>query len=183
MTVVMSASIPVRSMASARMVALNDVVRPPAQCAGIQRSGSALVSMFAGAVVKMLGDYFLIGNAELNIAGAPISTAVCYWLIALINLFHIKRLSNALPPVGKTVGRPLAAALGMSAAVFIAQRVLTGALNAALGSMLDKLVTLVCIGVAVVVYAVLLLALRAVERDDVLLLPKGEKLADMLHLK
>ena len=142
-----------------------------------------LVSMFAGAVVKMLGDYFLIGNAELNIAGAPISTAVCYWLIALINLFHIKRLSNALPSVGKTVGRPLAAALGMSAAVFIAQRVLTGALNAAPGSMLDKLVTLVCIGVAVVVYAVLLLALRAVERDDVLLLPKGEKLADMLHLK
>ena len=108
---------------------------------------------------------------------------MCYWLIALINLFHIKRLSNALPPVGKTVGRPLAAALGMSAAVFIAQRVLTGALNAAPGSMLDKLVTLVCIGVAVVVYAVLLLALRAVERDDVLLLPKGEKIADMLHLK
>ena len=39
----------------------------------------------------------------------------------------------------------------------------------------DKLITLACIGVAVVVYAVLLLALGAVERDDVLLLPKGEK--------
>ena len=142
-----------------------------------------LVSMFAGAVVKMLGDYFLIGSPELNIAGAPISTAVCYWLIALINLFHIKRLSNALPPVGKTVGRPLAATVGMGAAVFIVQRVLTGVLNAAPGSMLDKLVTLACIGVAVVVYAVLLLALRAIERDDVLLLPKGEKIADMLHLK
>ncbi len=142
-----------------------------------------LVSMFAGAVVKMLGDYFLIGSPELNIAGAPISTAVCYWLIAVINLFHISRLSHALPPIGKTVGRPLAATLGMSAAVFIAQRVLTGALNTAPGSMLDKLVTLACIGVAVIVYAVLLLALRAVERDDVLLLPKGEKIADILHLK
>lgn len=30
-----------------------------------------LVSMFAGAVVKMLGDYFLIGNPALNIMGAP----------------------------------------------------------------------------------------------------------------
>ena len=29
----------------------------------------------------------------------------------------------------------------------------------------------------------LLLALGAVERDDVLLLPKGEKIADILHLK
>ena len=47
----------------------------------------------------------------------------------------------------------------------------------------DKLITLACIGVAVAVYAVLLLALGAVERDDVLLLPKGEKIADILHLK
>ena len=142
-----------------------------------------LVSMFAGAVVKMLGDYFLIGSAELNIAGAPISTAVCYWLIALINLFHISRLSHALPPVGKTVGRPLAATVGMSAAVFLVQHGLSGALHTVPGSMLDKLVTLVCILAAAAVYAVLLLALRAIERDDVLLLPKGEKIADILHLK
>ena len=32
-------------------------------------------------------------------------------------------------------------------------------------------------------YTSLLLALGAVERDDVLLLPKGEKIADILHLK
>ena len=142
-----------------------------------------LVSMFAGAVVKMLGDYFLIGNPALNIAGAPISTALCYWLIAVINLFHIRRLTGSLPPIGKTVCRPLAATIGMGAAIFIVQRVLNGALNAAPGTMPDKLITLACIGVAVAVYAVLLLALGAVERDDVLLLPKGEKIADILHLK
>ena len=142
-----------------------------------------LVSMFAGAVVKMLGDYFLIGNPALNIMGAPISTALCYWLIAVINLFHIRRLTGSLPPIGKTVCRPLAATIGMSAAIFIAQRVLNGALSAAPGTMPDKLITLACIGVAVAVYAVLLLALGAVERDDVLLLPKGEKIADILHLK
>lgn len=142
-----------------------------------------LVSMFAGAVVKMLGDYFLIGNPALNIMGAPISTALCYWLIAVINLFHIRRLTGSLPPIGKTVCRPLAATIGMSAAIFIVQRVLNGALSAAPGTMPDKLITLACIGVAVAVYAVLLLALGAVERDDVLLLPRGEKIADILHLK
>ena len=68
-------------------------------------------------------------------------------------------------------------------AIFIVQRVLNGALSAAPGTMPDKLITLACIGVAVAVYAVLLLALGAVERDDVLLLPKGEKIADILHLK
>ena len=97
----------------------------------------------------MLGDYFVIGNPALNIMGAPISTALCYWLIAVINLFHIRRLTGSLPPIGKTVCRPLAATIGMSAAIFIVQRVLNGALNAAPGTMLDKLITLACIGVAV----------------------------------
>ena len=151
--------------------------------AKVGRIDLPLVSMFAGAVVKMLGDYFLIGNPALNIMGAPISTALCYWLIAVINLFHIRRLTGSLPPIGKTVCRPLAATIGMSAAIFIAQRVLNGAWIAAPGTMPDKLITLACIGVAVAVYAVLLLALGAVERDDVLLLPKGEKIADILHLK
>lgn len=142
-----------------------------------------LISMFLGAVVKMLGDYYLIGMPSLNILGAPISTAACYWLIALLNLFQIGRLSHTLPPLGKTVVRPLAATVGMGAAVVICQTVLTRILSAAPGSAADKLCTLVCILAAVAVYGVLLLSLRAVEREDVLLLPKGEKIADFLHLK
>ena len=57
-----------------------------------------LVSMFLGALVKMFGDYYLIGDPRFGIAGAPISTAVCYWLIALLNLFHIARLSRWAKP-------------------------------------------------------------------------------------
>lgn len=142
-----------------------------------------LISMFLGAVVKMLGDYYLIGNPAFGIIGAPISTAVCYWLIALLNLFHIGWLSHALPPLGKTAGRPLAATVGMGAATYICHTVLLRVLGTAPGTLLDKLVTLVAIAVAAAVYVVLLLMLRAIEREDVLLLPKGEKIANLLHLK
>ena len=142
-----------------------------------------LISMFLGAVVKILGDYFLIGLPALNIAGAPVSTAVCYWLIALLNLFHIRRLSHALPPLGRTAGRPLAAAAGMGAATYLCHTALLRLTAAAPGTAVDKLVTLAAIAVAVAVYGILLLALHAVEREDVLLLPKGEKIADILHLK
>ena len=142
-----------------------------------------LISMFLGAVVKIFGDYFLVGSPSFQIAGAPISTALCYWLIALINLFHIARLSHALPPLGRTVVRPLAATAGMGAAVYICRTGLTRVLDAAPGSAADKLITLAVIAVAVAVYGVLLLALHAVEREDVLLLPKGDKIADILHLK
>ena len=142
-----------------------------------------LISMFLGGVVKMLGDYYLIGNPAFSILGAPISTAVCYWLIAMLNLFHIGRLSHALPPIGKTVGRPLAATVGMGAVTYLVHTLLLRLTGVAPGVMVDKLVTLIAIAAAGAAYLALLLMLHAIEREDVLLLPKGEKIADILHLK
>lgn len=141
-----------------------------------------LVSMCLGAAVKLCGDYFMIGDPRFSIAGAPISTALCYWLIALLNLFHIARLSHGLPPVGRTLVRPLAATAGMGAVVVIGKTLVRLA-SLAPGSALDKLATLAIIAAAALVYGVLLLALRAIERADVLLLPHGAKIADILHLK
>ena len=141
-----------------------------------------LVSMCLGAAVKLCGDYFMIGDPRFSIAGAPISTALCYWLIALLNLFHIARLSHGLPPVGRTLVRPLAATAGMGAVVVIGKTLVRLA-GPAPGSALDKLATLAIIAAAALVYGVLLLALRAIERADVLLLPHGAKIADILHLK
>ena len=138
--------------------------------------------MCLGAAVKLCGDYFLIGNPTFSIAGAPISTALCYWLIALINLFHIARLSHGLPPAGRTLLRPLAATFGMGAVVVIG-KTLVGMAGLAPASALDKLATLIIIAAAALVYGVLLLALHAIERADVLLLPHGAKIADILHLK
>ena len=42
--------------------------------------------------------------------------------------------------------------------------------------------TLVAIGAAVAVYAVLIVLLRAISREDLALMPKGEKLARLLRL-
>lgn len=146
------------------------------------RADLPLYSMFAGGILKLLTDYVLLGNPNIHIAGAPISTVACYALIALMNLIQISRLSHALPPFGKTVGRPLAATVGMGAATYISFMGLTHLLGATPGSSAEKLATLVAILVAMVAYAVLLVVLGAVEREDILMLPKGEKIADLLHL-
>lgn len=147
------------------------------------RADLPLISMFLGALVKLFADYYLLGHPSIQIAGAPISTVLCYALIAAINLFHIGRLTHALPPLGKTLVRPLAATIGMSAATLITFRVLTNLLGAAPASAADKLITVFSIAVAGVVYVLLLLGLRAVDREDVTLLPQGEKIANLLRLK
>ncbi len=142
-----------------------------------------LISMFLGALVKIFGDYYFIGNPAVGILGAPVSTALCYWLIALLNLFQIGRLSHSLPKLGKTVWRPFAATVGMGAATYSVFTLAAKVTGAQPGSHMDKLITLVTVCAAVAVYLVLLLMLKAVDREDVLLLPKGEKIADILHLR
>jgi len=46
----------------------------------------------------------------------------------------------------------------------------------------NALATLGSIAVAVVIYAVLVLVLRAISKDDLALMPKGEKIAKLLRI-
>ena len=48
--------------------------------------------------------------------------------------------------------------------------------------MKDKSTTVLAIGIAVVVYAVAVVLLRCISREDLLLMPKGKKIADLLRL-
>ena len=46
----------------------------------------------------------------------------------------------------------------------------------------NAVATLIAIGGAVAVYGVLIVLLRAISRDDLALMPKGEKIARLLRL-
>ena len=58
-----------------------------------------------------------------------------------------------------------------------------GTLVLGTGGMGVALSMLCAIGAAVIVYLVLVIALRAVTREDMRLIPKGDKLARILHIK
>jgi stage V sporulation protein B len=55
-------------------------------------------------------------------------------------------------------------------------RVITG------GYVKQSLCTLLAVGIAVVVYLILVIALRMITREDLKMVPHGEKLARLLHL-
>ena len=73
--------------------------------------------------------------------------------------------------------RPAAAAGIMGAATFFAEAVLRRVTNSN---------TIICLGalvIAVIVYAIFVLTLQCITYEDCLLLPKGEKIAKILHIK
>ena len=85
------------------------------------------------------------------------------------------RILSGLPGLDKAFFRPMAACLGMGAGASIIYRLVSGFLGNTIG-------VLAAICVAFVLYVGLLLALHALERDDVLMMPKGQTLVRLLRL-
>ena len=136
-----------------------------------------VVNMLIGGIIKIIVNYILVGQPELNIVGAPIGTFICYISITALDLISMKRHISARPAIFKNIVRPGLAAAIMGAATFMVYRVLSGALSS------WKLACLASLAFAVVLYAVLVVALRCLTYEDCMLLPKGEKIAKILRIR
>ena len=135
-----------------------------------------VLTMFLGGLVKLAMNYVLIGNPDINIKGAPIGTLTCYALISAINLAVVYRVAEEKPRYLHLFGKPLAASVLMGLCAHFSYRFLSGVLG-------NTLATLGAIGIAVVVYLVLVLALRVITREDLEMVPKGDKIARILHIR
>ena len=136
-----------------------------------------VVNMLIGGVVKVVVNYILVAIPSLNIIGAAIGTIVCYVTITVLDLIAMRRSVTTRPAIFRNVIRPAAAAGIMGAATFFA---------AALLRNLTDSNTVVCLGAliaAVVVYVIFVIVLRCITYEDCMLLPKGEKIAKILHIK
>ena len=157
--------------------------------------------MIVGGIVKIIMNYFLVGNPDINIHGAPISTLCCYLVIVVLNLFFVWKYSPQKPRYLEVFAKPVAASLLMGGAAWavygLASRVLDGAFLALAQQMFadpDKIqlwsvylanAACVLLGIlaGVIVYGVLVIALRILRAEDVRSIPRGDKLIKLLHLK
>lgn len=137
----------------------------------------SIVTMLIGGVIKIALNYRLVAIPEINIHGAPIGTLCCFATVAILNMAIVYRVSSDKPNYLTLFTKPLFASLLMA----ISARGAYALLYARLAS------RLVCVGIsivlAVVVYAALVVALRIITKDDLALLPKGQKLAKLLRVR
>lgn len=142
-------------------------------------------SMIAGGLAKILINWILVGNPDINIYGAPVGTLVCYAIMCAMNLVFMGRCMARRPSLRAVVLKPLLASAAMGGAAWavygLASRVLTGADG--ISRMMNALAMGAAIAVGVAVYLILVVALRAVSAEELRLIPKGEKLARLLKIQ
>ncbi len=140
-----------------------------------------IYTMILGGVVKVAINYMLVGNPDINIKGAPIGTLACYGLVALVNLAIVHRLLEEKPNYFFIFSKPVIASAAMGAAAWASHGLLSGVIGGSY--MKNSLCTLCAVGIAVVVYLILVIALRMITKADLKMIPHGDKLAKLLHVR
>ena len=127
-----------------------------------------------GLVLKIAVNYVLVGVPQINIQGAGIGTLVGYAFILVASMYMLFRETKIVPDLVGTVVKPLLASLFCGGAAMISMNMAR-----------NKLPILVAIAFsiifAVVIYALILLVLGALDRSDIKLLPGGKKFIKMLE--
>jgi stage V sporulation protein B len=140
-------------------------------------------TMVVGGFVKVMSNYFLVGNARINIHGAPYSTLCCYSAIAVLNLFFVWKYSPEKPHYAGIFLKPAVAAAAMGGAVWVSHSCFARLLAGHSAYMATAASTFLSILVGILVYVVLVVALGVLRAEDVKNMKKGEKLIRILHLK
>ena len=135
-----------------------------------------VASLLCGGALKVAANYLMVGDPDIGIRGAAVSTLYCYALIAAINLVAIARLVPERPGYLRLFAAPVL----LTAVMALAAR---SGYGLCCRIMDERWAVLPAVALAAAVYGVLVLATGTVTRQELLALPKGKKLADRLHLR
>lgn len=134
-----------------------------------------LYNMAVGAVLKIVVNFILVATPEINIAGVPIGTTVCYAYICIMNILMLIKYSGVKPDVKGIIVKPVIAGFACGASAFVTAYLLQK-LN-----IHNMLLTVISIMVAVIVYVVAVILFKIIKKSDIISLPKGEKLIKVLE--
>ncbi len=169
----------------------------------LQASGHVFIpvrNMLIGGIFKVISNYILIATPQLNIGGAPISTFFCYFIIVALNIASIIKIIKPKFNIRDFIIKPLVSALVMGAAVYLAYNLtailfdcpqislsidfVSSSAPATPVASIVRLKTIIALGlsifVGVIAYTISMGITHAFFEDDILMLPKGNKIATLM---
>ncbi len=151
----------------------------------LQASGReklTMVTLISGGFVKIIINWFLVAQRPINIYGAPIGTLVSYFTMALLNYIFMCRSLDHRPRLLRIFTGPLLSSALMGTAAWgiysLCGRVLLR--HGRFGMLLAMAVAILA---AVIVYLTAVILSRSVTKEDMKLIPGGEKIAGYLRMR
>lgn len=169
----------------------------------LQASGHVFIpvkNMLIGGAFKIVSNFTLIAIPELNIGGAPISTFFCYFIIAALNITSIIKIIKPNFNIKNFILKPLVSAIVMGIVVVFVYNLCATLLGCPAVSLkvnflssvapvtpvesIVRIKTILSLGVSILIGAIAYLAVmcatKSIFEEDVLMLPKGKRIASFM---
>lgn len=130
--------------------------------------------MLIGGFLKLAVNFSLVPIPSVNIQGAPFGTLLCYMTIICISVPTLCRAAEVRLRFGKVFLKPLFAGTLCGITAWAGY----GLLSRVAGNTISASFSILAAGI---VYVVVLFLTHGVEKYDILMLPKGEKIAKLLE--
>lgn len=151
----------------------------------LQASGKEklpMVALISGSLLKILINWIIIPIPSVNIYGAPIGTLFGYCCMAVLDYIFIRKALGENPHLGKVLGRPLFCSVLMGASAFGVYSLCSRLIGTS-GTLKMFVSMVLAVLAGVIIYAVAVIRSRAITNEDMKLIPGGEKLGRLLHMK
>lgn len=141
---------------------------------GIGKPMVPVIGLSIGIVFKIVLTYTLTAIPSINIYGAALGSVAAYLVAVLYELWYIRIRVGVKLPVKDLFIKPVTMVIIMGVVVRLSYSVLFNII----GSSLSTLVS-ICIGA--LIYGIVVIALGGITKEDILKLPKGNKIYSILN--
>ena len=142
---------------------------------GIGKQTVPVKNLAIGAVVKIAVTFILVGIKPINIKGAAIGTMVAYIIALILNQRAVHKYTDAKLDFTLSYLKPGLAATVMGICAYASYRLLM------IVSGSNTISTVLAIGIGAIVYVVMIFMVKAITREELLRVPKGEKIVKLLN--
>ena len=135
---------------------------------GVGRFKTTMYIYIFGTFAKIIVSYLFARNVHINIVGAAIGSLVSNFLMCVVAMFLLIKNTRIMPDFVATVIKPMIGALVCGGCAYVCSYII-------------NLHVLISIVISAIFYVLVLLILHTFTRNEILMLPKGEKFAKILE--
>lgn len=140
---------------------------------GLGKTHIPAIALAIGAGVKTILNIILVSNPKINILGSPISSTVCQGINFIICSWYLSKYIKLDIKFSKHIFKPLFSAGTMGIAAYLTHKTLINVIG-------NSKATIIAIFVGIITYAIMIIATKTLNKEDMYMIPFGTKLYKLL---
>lgn len=132
------------------------------------------ISLGIGVLVKLILNITLIPNPDIGIYGAAIASVACHVVAFTIAITALRKNIKLDLTFSKFIFKPFIATIMMGICSYGVYYLLSGII-------VEKMATIIALIVAVIIYVLAVAVLKIFTKDEIKMMPAGEKIAKILE--